>query len=757
MHYELSYPGGDVIDVFHDRGEALARAAQILGVVNPVEGAPSIERPGYVIIPLYMTKAQRTADEGGLLLHSFDECEECDMFETNGGLRDSDKRVIKAFVAERPADSRLLETDGVRLEKLGLGGETVAVWHQGRIAILSTESVKSDESIIRAIVKEAGPGVVDFSYARKGHRVHQLGATGGVSRHQPNGRGIYHGTGVAKNDFVLLTGANDRWRIELVTSSSGNHLDVTGPNKGYATQALATQAAQQEAHRRGIKNSEFWIVAGDGGVYKLRPEQVSLVASQRRNGNPGDPAPKFRIGERVVRDDGSMAGMVSFIGDYDPYIGGYRYKVQQDDGGRIYWNESSTRHEQHRANGPRTGILSDGTRVNVYELPDNDGWGVELFYPDGGHQTLAFDDDLKFQFEDLQAGELGRQVAWAAVPSHVKSHLELQAKDAAMVANGRNKKHVGVLSDGTRVNVYHQEGVGDPWTVVPHSEDWDSMARGDMRSMLGLSESAAGISEWSEGQEGRHLGRKVAWAEVPDHIKRHIERRVVKEAGMAANPRKRAAKKPAAETREQRIAREWAKAEEAGLVRLESEAEQESYFDVYGEPDDAEEREDIIRRAEWPGFWTVFSQFQTDSGWETADSIGFIEGNDVNDENPYVLDLKESALRNIYGMAPNARGSVANDQNVRELSLYIENEYSLVGAPNSRGKAIHENLLRKVKSGKYDPALASKAWQHLIDEGARKYSKEFGTGDVIFSPADRRQVAEEYARAWEVENLQNSR
>lgn len=108
-------------------------------------------------------------------------------------LTEADKRVVRAFVNERAADSRLLETDGVSLEKIGLGGETVAVWRDGRIAIISTESAKSDESIIRLISKEAGPGVVDFSYPRKGHRQHTLGAPGrlpsvGRSDHSRNGR-----------------------------------------------------------------------------------------------------------------------------------------------------------------------------------------------------------------------------------------------------------------------------------------------------------------------------------------------------------------------------------------------------------------------------------------------------------------------------------------------------------------------------------------------------------------------------------------
>jgi hypothetical protein len=87
-----------------------------------------------------------------------------------------------------------------------------------------------------------------------------------------------------------------------------------------------------------------------------------------------------------------------------------------------------------------------------------------------------------------------------------------------------------------------------------------------------------------------------------------------------------------------------------------------------------------------------------------------------------------------------------------ELDLYIANTYELIGAPNSIGKSIDTNLKRKLASGKYDPALAPKAWQHLVDQGAKRYEKEFGDSSPIFNAATRRQVAADFARAWESEN-----
>ena len=67
-----------------------------------------------------------------------------------------------------------------------------------------------------------------------------------------------------------------------------------------------------------------------------------------------------------------------------------------------------------------------------------------------------------------------------------------------------------------------------------------------------------------------------------------------------------------------------------------------------------------------------------------------------------------------------------------ELLLYIENEYALVGAANSIGKAIAKNLAKKIATGKYDPAKSPAAWLYLVDAGAKRYNKEFGQGTAGF-------------------------
>lgn len=63
-----------------------------------------------------------------------------------------DRRAITAFGEKRAEKGGpLLTTDGRVLEKLGLGRETVAKWEGGKVHLTSSQSVKSDETILRAL------------------------------------------------------------------------------------------------------------------------------------------------------------------------------------------------------------------------------------------------------------------------------------------------------------------------------------------------------------------------------------------------------------------------------------------------------------------------------------------------------------------------------------------------------------------------------------------------------------------------------
>lgn len=83
------------------------------------------------------------------------------------------------------------------------------------------------------------------------------------------------------------------------------------------------------------------------------------------------------------------------------------------------------------------------------------------------------------------------------------------------------------------------------------------------------------------------------------------------------------------------------------LVRLRMDYEQESYFDVYGEPDTARERENIVRYLELWGCYSVYTEFLDENGeWQLADSVGMCvyEHPLCPFDNEYVVDLMQSAL-----------------------------------------------------------------------------------------------------------------
>lgn len=108
------------------------------------------------------------------------------------------------------------------------------------------------------------------------------------------------------------------------------------------------------------------------------------------------------------------------------------------------------------------------------------------------------------------------------------------------------------------------------------------------------------------------------------------------------------------------------------------------------------------------------------------------------------------------GKAPakrkNGAKSVADPVAAHELELYIENEPALVAGANSLGKLIMRNLSRMILRGTYDSTKAWKAWMPLADEGAKRYTREYGDRfgtNSNFNKATREMVANSLAEAFE--------
>lgn len=94
--------------------------------------------------------------------------------------------------------------------------------------------------------------------------------------------------------------------------------------------------------------------------------------------------------------------------------------------------------------------------------------------------------------------------------------------------------------------------------------------------------------------------------------------------------------------------------------------------------------------------------------------------------------------------------SFESDESIAaELSIYLDNEEPLY----RKKKAIAANLSKMIKRGTYDHKKAPQAWSYVVEDAAKSYSKEFGTGGPrewanIFPPKIRKMVAEELADRW---------
>ena len=83
---------------------------------------------------------------------------------------------------------------------------------------------------------------------------------------------------------------------------------------------------------------------------------------------------------------------------------------------------------------------------------------------------------------------------------------------------------------------------------------------------------------------------------------------------------------------------------------------------------------------------------------------------------------------------------------MREIELYIENDGDLY---RQQFMPIIQNIQRKMKSGKYDHSLSPKLWGYLVENGMKKYGKEFGDRwNTLLSTKDRKILAQKLADAY---------
>jgi len=88
------------------------------------------------------------------------------------------------------------------------------------------------------------------------------------------------------------------------------------------------------------------------------------------------------------------------------------------------------------------------------------------------------------------------------------------------------------------------------------------------------------------------------------------------------------------------------------------------------------------------------------------------------------LGIDEDTTRVARQLVAALRVAAVDADAKRELDLFIENEGRLA----AKKESILTNLLRKLKSDGYNHSQAPKLWMYLVDEGAKMYAKEMGSG-----------------------------
>lgn len=537
-------------------------------------------------------------------------------------------------------------------------------------------------------------------------------------------------------------------------------------------------------------------VNGFFDVFKSKPSVAARPASRaaqvmvESRYNEGDdesllesatslPRPTLKALEKAIRSDGFKGALVSGWGQgqrggFTVHYGGQQYEFEISENvtprptgelGRLV--KESGRYGQ---NGRGTGILSDGTRVNAYRYQGaGDEWTAALHYPDGGYSALRMSGrSAEFDEHDLEGPHMGTLIPWDAVPGNIKRDIEQRAVESSMVANGHGIYHETAVAKHDMVLVPDHRG---RWRI-----DLVTSAGGNHIDVTQHQAGTAGNSGYSSPelafrsaldiQRARGIrGKSHVWIADRDGGLTDYE-------PMERNGKTRPVRMTAEETRLYRsgemaplrsiraTAQDRANRNGEDVSILTADGEEIEWCTPLGAAFERNGRFEMKRTSPDPGRAgmhrygpaTVWVSGPVSGTWWATVKLRSQE-KDL-DAKSYEGVLQEAAdwIDAAPELSRNGRATTVDPVAARELDLYIANTFELVGAKDSIGKSIDANLTRKLKSGKYDPSLAPKAWQHLVDKGAERYQKEFGSGSPIFNAATRRQVAEDFARAWEGEN-----
>ena len=141
-----------------------------------------------------------------------------------------------------------------------------------------------------------------------------------------------------------------------------------------------------------------------------------------------------------------------------------------------------------------------------------------------------------------------------------------------------------------------------------------------------------------------------------------------------------------------------------------------------------------------------------------AEGIEYESDEEEEDESKSINSVTNKILEGadvskVLGIATEA-STVLRDQDITstddvdELYLYIANDGQLY---RNRTTPIINNLKKKYKKGDYDKDLAVKAFMYLVDDGVRKYDKEFGSGQgkLFLDKKTREEIAKQLRDRYE--------
>ena len=169
------------------------------------------------------------------------------------------------------------------------------------------------------------------------------------------------------------------------------------------------------------------------------------------------PRPKFQLGDYVVDVDGSRRGEVSFVGEYDPYIGGYRYKVLEQNGRRHFWNEKSMRKFPKSARDS----LAKAKRHGAYLDRNSSHRGARIM----SARTLSRDRSVSSaaKKESVRAHAMSAAYNRGEIPHAHAARAHEQAADAHQRAANRSKgdtseRHAKLMLEHVDHAMRHERG-----------------------------------------------------------------------------------------------------------------------------------------------------------------------------------------------------------------------------------------------------------------------------------------------------------